>query len=455
MPKNHRKKQRVRARKTATGASYASAQAGTAHRHVGPPIDPVDGQGFGAERTVEMRIASALIGACLEKCRPCQRSLADKVLAGDRLVIASLAGSIYSVLPSVGFVASPPTRAFHTVARESARTGDGREVLALVEGLGAEELEELLEDTLDMWSAIGGGPLTADVVDGEEAAESSAVDQEEDEPRRVSTGSATAYLLSAGMDEFLSEDELLGLPRHAEATAAKGDPIVCYLCDQPIDVLTEPEVHVGLTTRTLAVDGKVLDTVQPVWTHPACGRFRIWPYPELMGERQRRGLYVAPEDRVPDRVPKQGPQNADYTFFSLADLPGGMHPLVVIQPGEPHEYGVQGHMADRLSDGFKAVDLTGRTAPPELESWQLRCEKGRMTAVTRLGGGAWYRQEGGYATPGNWRQAARKHRKALVLVVPAGTVTDEEGDAWLAALGRASQAGHVLGGLMTVRGTLS
>lgn len=452
--KSHAERERIKQKKAASGASYTSAQSGTAHHHQGPEIGPVDGSGFGADRRAGMGTASALIGACVEQCKPCQASLADKVLGGDRLVIASLAGSVYSLLPSIGSACSPVTERFHAVARESARSGSGLDVLAAVEALSVEDLEALLEDTLDTWAAAA-APRPAPAAPA--ASSDAGAEQEEETPHHYTAMSGTAYLMSAGADQLLSTEEMAELPQLAERSAAAGTPVVCFLCDQPIDVTAEPEVHIGLSARTIDVGGTKLDTVQPVWTHPACGRTRIWPWPELMAERQRRGLPVAPEDRQPERVPKQKARNADYTHFSLARNPGGggMVPLVLVEPGEPDEYGTEGYLAARLSEGFKRVDLAGGRPFPVLDGWHLRCERGRMVSVMRAGAGAWYRQAGGYATPGNWRQAARTQHKALLLVVPAGSVGDRQGDDWLAAMSRTAGAGHLLGGLVAVRGTLS
>ncbi|MFE7753297.1 hypothetical protein [Streptomyces sp. NPDC057428] len=100
-----------------------------------------------------MQTASALVGACVEQCRPCQASLADKVLAGDRLVVASLAGTVYSLLPSPGTMCSPATRRFHSTAHDTGSPGYGPAVLAAVEKLSQEDVEALLEDTLDLWAA--------------------------------------------------------------------------------------------------------------------------------------------------------------------------------------------------------------------------------------------------------------------------------------------------------------
>ncbi|TGN72236.1 hypothetical protein E5083_30330 [Streptomyces bauhiniae] len=451
--KSHAERERIKAKKAASGASYTSAQSGTVHRHRGPELPALDGSGFGADRTADMQTASALIGACLEQCQPCQASLADQVLAGDRLVVASLAGTVYALLPSPGFGCSPATRRFHAVAHDTGRDGYGPAVLAAVEEMSAEDLEALLEDTLDLWAAAAGAaPAPASP-----AAEDGAPDgEQEQETRRFDVAGGTAYLLSAGIDQLLDREEMQALIQHAEKSAAAGDAVECFLCDQPLDVTAEPEIHLGVAMRTLTLDGRELDTVVPVFTHPGCGRTRVWPWAELMAERQRRGLEVAPEDRQPERpAGQQHPRNADYTTFSLARRPGGgTVPLVLIEPGEPDAYGAEGWLAARLSEGFKPVDLSGQQPFPKLDGWSLRCDGGRLVSVMTASTGAWYRQEGGYATPGEWRKAARQ-RSALLLVVPSGSVGERQGDQWLEAVSRAAGAGHLLGGLVAVRGTLS
>ncbi|MYS36372.1 hypothetical protein K388_07170 [Streptomyces sp. KhCrAH-43] len=450
--KSHAERQRIKAKKAASGASYTSAQSGTVHCHRGPEIGPVDGTGFGVDRQADMETASALIGACLEACRPCQASLADKVLAGDRLVVASLAGTVHSLLPSPDVVCSPATRKFHAVAHDAVRPGYGPAVLAAVEELTVEDLEALLEDTLDLWAAAAGpAPSSSAAGDGTPAGE------QEQEPRRFDVAGGTAYLLCAGIDQLLDREEMQALIQHAEKSAAAGDAVECFLCDQPLDVTAEPEIHLGVAMRTLTLDGQELDTVQPVFTHPGCGRTRVWPWAELMAERQRRGLEVAAEDRQPERpAGQQHPRNADYTTFSLARRPdgGGIVPLVLVEPGEPDAYGAEGWLAARLSEGFKPVDLSGQEPFPKLNGWSLRCDRGRLVSVMTASTGAWYRQEGGYETPGEWRKAARQ-RSALLLVVPSGSVGERQGDQWLEAVSRAAGAGHLLGGLVAVRGTLS
>ncbi len=66
-------------------------------------------------------------------------------------------------------------------------------------------------------------------------------------------------------------------------------------------------------------------------------------------------------------------------------LADGIHPLVVIQPGRPHPYGLQGHLAELLSYGVGPVDLSGAIPPPRLTGWRMRCEHGRLTAPMRRG----------------------------------------------------------------------
>lgn len=453
MPKNHAKKNAGRRRQQATGAAYTSATTGTEHHHGGPTLEPVDGRPYGTDRQADMAAASALIGACVQACQPCQRSLTEKVLEGDRLVIAELASVAYKLLPSPGIVASPMTRTFHPLAVAAHTSGDARLVLAFVEGLDVLPLEDLLNDTLDMWVA-------AEVLLGDDdPADTDAWGEDGDQdgdPVRLTEGAwACAFVTSAGMDQYVTAEEMRLLVELGEASTTGGDPIICFLCDESIDVTAGAEVHIGLALFTNEHEGEP-DACVPVWTHEHCGHARIWTSMALDAERHRRGL---PTHRPqPDDNPRSdaaGEPAADYTLFSLAQLSdAGPTPLVVIQPGRPHEHGVAGHLADLVSQGLQPVDLSGQQPPAELPAWQLRTERGRLTAVTRSGAGAWYRQDGGHPTPGEWRQAARKKRAALVLVVPAGTFPDDGTD-HRAELAAAAAAGHVLGGLMSIRGTMS
>lgn len=475
MTKNHARKQRARARKQASGASYTSTASGTAHVHDGPAIGPLDGTGFGADRTADMRTAAALIGACLQECVPCQRSLADTVLAGDRLVVAGLAGTVYSLLPSPGPVVSPTTRAFHPLAQAS-RSGDGVPVLAFVDALDRQELEDLLEDTLDAWAGTAELAARADQTAPRSREHQGVDDTEEFNDRGQSLPGegqdaaavwGCAYLTSAGMDHYLDQEELAALPQLAEQGAATGRPVICHLCDQAIDVLTDTEVHIGLAVLPGPATDPDGGPVVPVFTHSQCGAARVWSWAALAAERQRRSLPVADHDRPSGE--EDGPlasataggparEAEDLALFSMAQLTGGVYPLLVIEPGTPHPHGADGHHTDLLSAGLHPVDLSSPVAP-DLPGWQLRLNGGRLAAITRSGAGAWYRSEPGHPTPGMWRTRAREQRAALLLVVPPGTLgtgivagAEEERKA---ALARAAAAGRVLGGVLPVRGTLS
>jgi hypothetical protein len=455
MVSNHSRKNRAHRARTTTGAGHASASAGTAHHHEGPDLGVAEGRGFGADgRSADMGVASALIGACLDSCKPCQASLTARVLAGERLVIANLAGVAFGVVPGVSPFYSPTTRAFVPLARDSMREG-GAAVLAMVDRLGPLELEDLLEDTLDMWAGIASPPKADSVppprTHPQDSADDEPQDPEEETRRLTAAGWGCAYITSAGMDTYITDDEARALIQRTDAGASAGtDPIVCHLCDRPIEVLDEKEIHLGLTTLAAPND----NVMMPVWTHAGCGRARNWAWTALAAERHRRGLPVNP-----GHFPTAEPQGdragiGNDVLFSLAKLPGlGVCPMVVIQPGEPHEHGTDGHLADMLSIGLKPVDLSGKQPPAELP-FQARMDAGRLASITRSGAGTWWEQSGGAATPGDWRKAARAKRVVLLVVVPAGSLKDTETDS-RPALVRAASAGHVLGGLAQVRGSLS
>lgn len=468
MTKDHARKNRSRRARERTGASHASAAAGAAHQHPGPRIPPTDGTRYGVDRRADMTVMSRLVAAASAGCRPCQRTLTEQVLADDRLAIAGLAESLYGAMPAVGVLASPTTRAFQAVARESQASGDGRAVLGMVERLDALELEDLLEDTLDLWAGALSEPppgaASAFSASGDQqAAPAAEADEDDVGSRRVAAASwSCGYVFSAGTDLYLTEQDQVALCKVGEASATGGEPIVCFLCDEPIDVTTESEVHVGLLP--LQHDDGQAETIMPVLTHRGCGLARIWTPSELDAERARRGLSTGAfspagpgastdgEDRA-DGGERAGGQE-DFTMFSLVRLPAGIHPLLVIQPGRPHEHGLRAHLAELTSQGLRPVALDGSAAPEEVAGWQIRTERGRLTALTRSGAGAWYRQEGGYPLPGDWRKAARRRRAALVVVLPAGTLTDDGTDQ-RAALAAAARDGLALGGVMSIRGTLA
>jgi hypothetical protein len=96
MTKSHVRKGRARVR--GRGAAYAAADAGTLHQHDSGPsnkdLQPADPSGWGVETAPDMRTVSALIGACIERCAPCQQSLAAELLDENPIVLAVTAGSV-------------------------------------------------------------------------------------------------------------------------------------------------------------------------------------------------------------------------------------------------------------------------------------------------------------------------------------------------------------------------
>ncbi|MFG2463746.1 hypothetical protein ACGFWE_42865 [Streptomyces sp. NPDC048523] len=161
MSKSHGRKSRARNTSRSRGAAYASAQAGTLHQHDSGPSDkdlqPARPGGWGADTAPDMRTASALIGACLERCAPCQQSLAAKLLDEDPIVLAVTAGSVYSLAADArdaGSLASEAAHAFFRALKASS-PGDGRGMVRCVESLNYQDRAALLEDALDLWTFYG------------------------------------------------------------------------------------------------------------------------------------------------------------------------------------------------------------------------------------------------------------------------------------------------------------
>ncbi|MFI2639889.1 hypothetical protein [Streptomyces sp. NPDC018610] len=156
MVSNHGKKQRAREKAARTGASHASAVAGTLHDHSVTDPDLIDGMMpyvDGWESDVDL--ATRLVGASWTGCRPCRESLSKQVVATSRATLAGLAGACYLTLP--GTVAqhslhvSPATRAWVATAHHKAFTADAEAALRAVGELSADDAKALLEDTLDHW----------------------------------------------------------------------------------------------------------------------------------------------------------------------------------------------------------------------------------------------------------------------------------------------------------------
>jgi hypothetical protein len=164
MTKSHGRKTRARNKSRNRGAAYAAANAGTLHQHDSGPTDqdlqPADPSRWGVETAPDMRTASALIGACVERCAPCQQSLAAKLLDEDPIVLAVTAGSVYSLHaahePDAGSLASEPTQMFFRLVQQARdHGGDARMMCTGVEMMNRADRAALLEDALDLWTFYG------------------------------------------------------------------------------------------------------------------------------------------------------------------------------------------------------------------------------------------------------------------------------------------------------------
>lgn len=112
----------------------------------------------------DLRIAAALIGASIERCAPCRKSLTAKVLEGDPIVLAATADAAYRLhTPRVPHEDGPgtgPARVFFFLARHArAQGGDARLLLAAVERMSAADRTELLNAVLDLFFAPASAPL--------------------------------------------------------------------------------------------------------------------------------------------------------------------------------------------------------------------------------------------------------------------------------------------------------
>ncbi|MGW2232353.1 hypothetical protein ACWCRG_43865, partial [Streptomyces formicae] len=78
---------------------------------------------WGAETAPDVRTASALIGACVDRCAPCQQSLAAKLLDEEAVVLAVLAGSVYTLhaesAPDAGALVSRATQVFFGLVKQA------------------------------------------------------------------------------------------------------------------------------------------------------------------------------------------------------------------------------------------------------------------------------------------------------------------------------------------------
>ncbi|MFB6629979.1 hypothetical protein ACFCWY_08795 [Streptomyces sp. NPDC056362] len=164
MVKSHGKKQRAKNKSRRTGASHASAAAGTLHQHTPLPdmsaLDAVPGL---PGLFVDKDLAARLVAACRAGCTPCQSSLTPKAIE-DRATLLSLAGAIYGTLPAPGPIASATTQTWAPLARAAHEDlGAAPDMLEAFDAMSAAQRSELLEDALDHWAM--GAPLPAGLVE--------------------------------------------------------------------------------------------------------------------------------------------------------------------------------------------------------------------------------------------------------------------------------------------------
>ena len=117
MARNHTRKSRTR---RAQQPWFASAAAGAGHEHAGPDME-VDVSVYGVEQAPDMATATALVGACMAACQPCQRSLTAKLLKQDPMVLTVLA-DVYTRFPDdgePGSMASDATRDLYPLIRQA------------------------------------------------------------------------------------------------------------------------------------------------------------------------------------------------------------------------------------------------------------------------------------------------------------------------------------------------
>ncbi|MER6109325.1 hypothetical protein [Streptomyces hirsutus] len=241
-----------------------------------------------------------------------------------------------------------------------------------------------------------------------------------DEHRPRVTG--TGYFIAWGVRELLGLDQVQQLVQHAEKDGQPDapDPIICHLCDKPIDVTREEVVHVGIALREVQPPGepKPIELQFPVWTHDQCGHTRVWSWSQLALERRRRRLPIDTADLPPKEHRRGRTPVEDYYVFPT---PENSPPVFYLQPGDAHRCGPLGFRADRLSDGLPALDLS-REEPRTLTEWSIAADRTGLLYIERKGTGRWYQRPTPWQPGPEWLAAAHYHRSAIFLTAPADSV---------------------------------
>ncbi|MFJ9752531.1 hypothetical protein [Streptomyces chartreusis] len=166
MTKSHGRKSRARKKSRARGAAYAAANAGTLHRHESGPsnedLQPADPRRWGIDAAPDMRTASALIGARIEQCAPCQTSLTAKLLDEDPVVLAVTAAAVYTLHSAdeskPGGLTSKAAQAFAILLHQTRGQAEPELLPWGVSLMSRADRAALLEDTLDLWAHYGPQP---------------------------------------------------------------------------------------------------------------------------------------------------------------------------------------------------------------------------------------------------------------------------------------------------------
>lgn len=164
MTRSHGRKSRARRTSLRQGAAFAAVNAGNLHVHDSGPsnadLRPADPGRWGVESAPDMRAAAAWIGACIEKCVPCRRSLSAKLLESDPIVLAMTVGAAFGLHASRGagtgdFATMASEVFFLLVEHARAAGGDFRMLPSAIERMPMADRAQLLDEALDLWVCYG------------------------------------------------------------------------------------------------------------------------------------------------------------------------------------------------------------------------------------------------------------------------------------------------------------
>lgn len=172
MTKSHGRKSRARKTSRTRGAAYAASNAGTLHRHDSGPsvtdLQPSVPSRWGVAGVPDMRVASALIGACIDGCAPCRASLAARLLDDEvPIALAVTAGAVCNLLVIHEPDGETPAaeclqNVLLLVMHARLHAGDARVLVTAVETMSLPDRAALLDAALELWARYG--PQRLDLV---------------------------------------------------------------------------------------------------------------------------------------------------------------------------------------------------------------------------------------------------------------------------------------------------